>query len=134
MILAIWNSFRRLPLWVQLWMVLLLMPANLISLFFLRERMGVLIAVLAIGGMIPNLLIVMYDRGMSKLMSLPHVVAWTPLCVLLLWMLFGKLTGRLELERAYTLFLFILLAVDAFSLVFDFLDTWKWYQGDRGIA
>ena len=95
MILSIRRSFRRLPLWVQGWMVFLLIPANLFSLFFLSEYMGVLVCVLAIGGMAPNLLIIVFDRGLSKLMAIPHIILWTPLCLLILWMLIAKLTGSL---------------------------------------
>lgn len=134
MIVAIWNSFRRLPLWVQGWMVFLLIPINVISLFFLREPMGVLVCVLAIGGMVPNLFIMAVDRGMSKLMAVPHIFLWTPLCILILWMLIAKLTGSLSFGQTYTSFLVVLLVIDFCSLLFDFPDAWKWYSGDRSIA
>ena len=134
MIVAIWNSFRRLPLWVQGWMVFLLIPINVISLFFLREPMGVLVCVLAIGGMVPNLFIMAVDRGMSKLMAVPHIFLWTPLCIFILWMLIAKLTGSLSFGQTYTSFLVVLLVIDFCSLLFDFPDAWKWYSGDRSIA
>ena len=47
----IFQSFRRLPLWVQIWMVLILIPINLTSLFFLDQPMGSWIAALAVFGM-----------------------------------------------------------------------------------
>jgi hypothetical protein len=34
--LNLWQSFRRLPLWVQLWMAVILLPANLASLLLLH--------------------------------------------------------------------------------------------------
>ena len=72
--IEIWNSFRALPLWVQLWMVVILMPINFASLFFLGEPQGGLIAFLAIFGMLPNMVIMIYDRGLSKLMAFPHLI------------------------------------------------------------
>ena len=109
MIVAIWNSFRRLPLWVQGWMVFLLIPINVISLFFLREPMGVLVCVLAIGGMVPNLFIMAVDRGMSKLMAVPHIFLWTPIHTMdadcktnrkpVIWANLYQLPGRTSCDR-----------------------------------
>jgi len=96
--------------------------------------MGILIATLAIGGMVPNIFIMAYERGMSKLMALPHVVVWTPLCILVLWLLYKSYAGSLELGSPYTFFLIILLIINTVSLMFDFPDIWKWYSGDRAIA
>ena len=61
MILDIWQSFRRLPLWVQGWVALILVPVNLAALLFLSAPQGTLVALLAVGGMAPNLLIMMRD-------------------------------------------------------------------------
>ena len=55
MILDVWDSFWRLPLWVQVWVGLILVPANLLTLLFVRKKYGKWIAVLAIGGMLPNI-------------------------------------------------------------------------------
>jgi len=51
----IWNSFRATPGWVQVWIVLLFMPINMASLFFLDKPMGMLIAFLANAGMLLNI-------------------------------------------------------------------------------
>lgn len=32
---SLWQSFRRLPRWVRLWMAAVLLPVNLLSLFLL---------------------------------------------------------------------------------------------------
>lgn len=128
MILDIWRSFRALPLWVQLWIAVVLVPANLAALAFWGQPGAALIALLAIGGMAPNVGILFYERGFSKLMSLPHIVLWTPLCGLILAQLSGGASG------AYATFLMVLLAIDLISLGFDYPDFVKWLRGDRAVA
>jgi len=130
MIIDIWNSFRRLPLWVQIWMCIILVPVNLATLAFISEPYGLLVAVLAIGGMLPNLGFMATERGLSKAMSLPHLVLWSPLVLLVAWIL---MTGG-ALDPNYLTFLWILLVIDVISLAFDFPDAWRWYKGDRAIA
>ena len=134
MILDIWSSFRRLPLWVQLWMALILVPINLAALAFWNAPYGVWVAVLAVGGMLPNLVIMAAERGMSSLMAWPHVFIWTPLCLLVAWMLYQYFAGALALSTSYAAFLVALLVIDVISLAFDFPDALKWLRGDRAIA
>ena len=124
----IWSSFRRLPLAVQAWVALWLAPINIAALAFLGQRNGVLIAVLAIGGMAPNMFIMMRERGLSALMALPHLVIWTPLVVVALITLFSGVGS------GYAIFLVLLLITDVVSLVFDVKDFAAWRAGDRAIA
>lgn len=130
MIADIWRSFRRMPLWVQFWVVLILVPVNLASLAFLSAPGSLLIAVLAVGGMVPNLPIMLMERGVSKAMAFPHILIWTPLVVLILM----TLTVGDLLPPAFRLFLWLLLAVDLVSLAFDYPDAAKWLRGDRDVA
>jgi len=60
-------------------------PINMASLFFLNEPMGVLVAFLANIGMLLNIPVMFYDRGVSKLMSIPHLVPWTALVILIIF-------------------------------------------------
>jgi hypothetical protein len=129
MIVDIWRSFMRTPRWVQIWIFVILAPVNLAALAFLNAPFGVLIAVLAIGGMLPNLFIMLKERGVSRLMSIPHVVVWTPLVVLLAWVLATQ-----DLSSGAATFFAVLLVVDVISLVFDFVDSAKWLKGAREIA
>lgn len=129
MILDIWRSFMRVPTWVTIWIFVILVPVNLLSLVFWDVPFGIWIAVLAIGGMMPNLFIMMKERGVSKLMSLPHVIVWTPLVILVAWVLATQ-----ELDSTTAMFLIVLLVVDVISLVFDYVDFFKWRRGDRSIA
>lgn len=129
MIGEIWQSFRRLPGWVQVWVAMILVPVNLAAVAFVGHPHGVWVAVLAIGGMVPNLPIMLIERGLSKAMSWPHVLIWTPLVALLLWLLAsGQGSG------GYRTYLTVLLVVDLISLGFDYIDAGKWLKGDRGIA
>jgi len=126
-IVEIWNSFRATPGWVQFWMVFLLMPINMASLFFLNEPMCILIAFLANIGMLMNIPVMLYDRGISKLMSIPHLLPWTVLVLLIMF-------HRPEATGFYNNFLWALLTVNLISLAFDYVDSYKWIKGDRAIA
>ena len=130
MIADIWRSYRRMPQWVQVWVAFILVPANLAPVLFLGQPYGIWVAVLSIGGMMPNLAIMMAERGLSKRMALPHVVVWTPLVVVLGWVLFGPVAP----VGGFAVMLTVLLVVDLISLGFDYRDTVKWWRGDRAIA
>jgi len=123
----IWNSFRAIPVWVQAWIVLVLMPINVASLFFLNEPMGLLIAILANVGMLLNIPVMIYDRGVSKLMSIPHLLPWSALVVVILFF-------RPDATGIYGVFLWGILIINLISLTFDYVDAWKWIKGDRAIA
>ncbi len=127
LVLDIWRSFRALPLWVQIWVALILVPVNMGAIFFVNEAGGLLIAALAIGGTIPNLVIMIAERGVSKAMALPHLLIWTPLVVIVIQNT-GTATG------GFQTYLWVLLATDLLSLAFDYPDAWKWWKGDRAIA
>lgn len=128
MILQIWQSYRRLPLWVQLWVALILVPVNAASLFFVTQPAGAWLALMAVGAMLCNGLLMLIERGFSKVMALPHILIWTPMLGLILWLLTQDITPT------YRNYLVILLAVDVFSLILDVIDSRKWLSGDRKIA
>ncbi|KCV83236.1 hypothetical protein ATO10_00705 [Actibacterium atlanticum] len=129
MFLDIFRSFLRLPLWVQIWVAVVLAPINLAALAFLDAPGGVWIAVLSIGGMLPNVAIMIKERGLSKAMSFPHLVIWVPLVVLVAF----KVTTQ-DLPAGFATYLWALLIIDLVSLGFDFPDAYKWWRGDRDIA
>jgi hypothetical protein len=128
MILQIWQSYRRLPLWVQLWVALILVPVNAASLFFLTHPAGAWLALMAVGAMLCNGVLMLVERGFSKVMALPHVLIWTPMLGLILWLL------NQDIAESYRSYLIILLAVDVVSLILDVVDSRKWLSGDRKIA
>jgi len=86
-----------------------------------------LIAFLANIGMLLNIPVMIYDRGVSKLMSIPHLIPWTALVLIILF-------NRPEATGLYDTFLSALLIINIISLVFDYVDSMKWIKGDRAIA
>ncbi len=127
MVQDIWQSFRGLPLWVQFWVAVILVPVNLMPLFFLEQLQGVLIAALAITGMALNLPIMIAARGMSGAMALPHILCWVPLVIVVL----GMLSAAETLNPNYVRFLWLLLIVDVISLVFDVRDAAHWMRSRK---
>lgn len=125
-LLDIWYSFRALPLWVQVWVGLILVPVNLITVVLITEPCCWIIPVLAIGGMIPNAVLMFVERGFSKAMALSHIVLWVPLLVLLAY--------EIKTNWIFANYLMVLFAVDFISVCFDLKDSRDWFKGDRGIA
>lgn len=105
-------------------MVLWLIPLNTASVFFINEPMGVWVAVLASVAMLLNLPIMLVERRISKTMALPHLPFWTALVCLIVWMMPDATT-------LYGKFLIVLAATNTFSLVFDYIDAYRWINGDR---
>lgn len=127
---AIWHSFRRLPGWVQFWVGAILVPVNLFALAFLTQPGGLWVAALACGGMLPNIPVVLIERGFSRAMALPHALLWTPLVGLVGW----QLAAGPDLVPLHARYLGLLLAVDLVSLAFDYRDAVRWWRGERDIA
>ena len=125
----LWLSFRRLPLWVQIWMALVLVPVNLLSflvLEYLAAQMVALAAVLALGS---NMLLLYRYAGFSRAMALPHLVVWGPLQILLLM----RVLQTPAPDAGEVMFIGLVLLVNGISLIFDLLDTWRWWQGERQV-
>ncbi len=129
-LLDIWKSFRALPLWVQIWVAGILVPVNSAGLLFLDSFEGQVAAVLGIGAMLANTVLLLVQRGFSKAMALPHIIPWTGLVV---WIGF-VLASTDGPEGSLRVFLIVLLVVDVVSLGFDYLDMMKWFRGDRAVA
>lgn len=125
-LLDIWQSFRSLPHWVQIWVGVILVPVNLASVFFWSAPGGALIAILAVGGMTPNAVLMFVERGFSKAMALSHLVFWIPLLIIIAPEMGGG--------SVFTGFLAVLFVVDAISVCFDLKDSWQWLKGDRAVA
>ncbi len=124
MIRDIWMSFRNLPLWVQIWMVFVLIPVNLAPLAFVDQPQGALIAALSVTGMALNIPIIRAARGMTKAMALPHLICWVPLVAIIIILL----TDGTVLSPEYARFLLLLLVVDLISLAFDLNDSIVWLR------
>ena len=126
----IWASYRRLPLWVQIWVGFILIPVNLLPVFWWNASFGFWVFLLSAGGMAPNLVVMAVERGFSRTMAWPHVILWPPLIVLIIYLL----SANVALPASYVLVLKLVLVVDIISLVFDIPDVRKWWTGERSIA
>ena len=132
----IWRSLRSLPVWVQIWVVGILVPVNVLPFFLLETAVGQAGAVAALVVLVTNGPLLWIYRGMNKILSIPHLIAWGPLEIYLLMLLadsgFRAEAGAMELGLAV-----LLLVINGISLVFDVIDSGKWMAGDRatpGIA
>ena len=124
----IWASMRALPLWVQIWVFVILVPVNFATISFLGEPNGVLIACLAIVGILPNVFFIFWERGFSKIMALSHIIFWIPLVA------FISVTYANFESGPFATFCIILFTVDLISLVFDIKDGLAWFKGDRAVV
>lgn len=127
---AIWKSFRSLPMWVQVWVLGILIPVNASAFLFLEFRSAQWAAWAAILVVATNIPIMLRERGLSKLMAMPHLLAWIPLEILLSM----RLASNPSLPQPEQIFVVLLLLVNGVSIVFDSFDTWRWSKGDRRIA
>ncbi|MDE2155174.1 MAG: hypothetical protein KGJ32_04660 [Xanthomonadaceae bacterium] len=128
----IWRSWRSLPGWVQVWVGLILVPVNVLPFFFLDTWSGRAGALAALVVVATNLPIMWVAAGMTRAMSLPHLLAWIPLQIGLLLRVAGKV-GAAPPSRAEAVLAVLLLVVNGISLVFDVLDSWRWLKGEREV-
>lgn len=124
----IWSSFRSLPIWVQLWTLVLLIPVNLASVFFVGYPHGWIVAVFAIGGMLPSVILALRERGCSKAMSLSHLALWIPLVAMIYPVIMA------DYHISYSVYLSVLLTINVISLLFDLRDGWYWMMGAREVS
>lgn len=129
-LLDVWASFRSLPLWVQCWVGLCLVPVNLAPYCMLDTITGRAAALAMSVVILTNVPILLWERGMSRLLSLPHLVAWTPLCIWLAW----RFSTGTPMPAGEATLAWALLTVNSVSLAFDFVDSAKWLHGDRAVA
>lgn len=128
----IWHSYRSLPLWVQVWVGGILAPVNALSFLQLHTLSGQWAAWAALFVVVTNVPIMWLEQGMSKLMSVPHLLAWLPLQVALLARLAGQL-GTTPLQPFEQPLILALLLTNGISLVFDAIDSVRWFKGDRTV-
>lgn len=129
----IWHSYRSLPAWVQWWVGSILVPINALPFLFLDTWSGRAGAAAALVVVATNLPIMWVAGGMTRAMSLPHLVAWVPLEIALILRVLN-LTGTTPPAPAETWLALLLIAVNAISLAFDILDSLRWWRGEREIA
>lgn len=128
----IWHSYRSLPGWVQVWVGFVLIPANVLPFFLLDSWSGRAGAVAALFVVATNVPIMWTACGMSRAMSLPHLLAWIPLEIALALRVFG-LAGNQPPSTTELALAIVLLLINGISLVFDVIDSWRWLRGQRDV-
>lgn len=125
-------SLNAAPGWVQIWVWFFLLPVNMASFFFYGFTKHPLPGWVALGFMfvvLCNMAIALYERGISKITALPHLIPWIPLQLYTGYWLFvwGGLTPALA-TFAWAYFIII-----GISNLFDAYDTFRWFRGERAI-
>lgn len=128
----IWHSWRSLPVWVQVWVGFVLIPVNVFPFFLLDSWSGRVGAAAALFVVATNVPIMWVAAGMSRAMSLPHLLAWIPLEIALVLRIAGAV-GNLPPSTTELALAFVLLIVNGISLVFDAIDSWRWLRGQREV-
>lgn len=83
-------------------------------------------------GLETNVPIMLWARGMIKLMAVPHLFIWGPLQ----WLLLSKITqisGADAMPPLELIYVSAVLLVNGISLAFDTLDSWCWLKRDRAV-
>lgn len=123
------RSFFSLPLWVILWICVFLIPANFAGLWFLDSDVGFWVSVLGAGAICLNMIPVLINGGLSKVLAIPHLVFWIPLEIILLYLIITQPLTTPEWWLAV-----IVLVVNGISLGFDVYDTHQWWRGNRAVT
>ena len=129
-IIALCTSFRRLAVPTQIWMMLVLAPANFLTLALVDGPLGLIVPLLSMLGFIPNLGIAWVQNGFSAAMALPHLVFWTPQVAILANYLIQTPANASFAYIAYA----IVFVVNTISLLFDVRETTKWFGGQKSVA
>ena len=123
-------SIRSLPLWARLWIVLVVVPVNAGGVLMLHTVGGWVIAIAALFVLTSNAALIWNRAGMSRLLSIPQLIAWVPLLVLLVSRLVGG-WGPDEIERGEWALAVVAVMVTAVTLFFDVVESWRWWKGER---
>lgn len=125
----LWKSFRGIPLWVQIWLIILT-ATNMASFWFLDSTIGywTAIAFAIVGGI--NMPAMIIQAGLTRFLSLIHMV-WVPLLVFLYPLLFGQ--NAVELDGSVYFLGVMVFVINGTSLLFDFYESFRWLRGDREV-
>ncbi|MFT7615961.1 MAG: hypothetical protein ACI8Y7_000788 [Candidatus Woesearchaeota archaeon] len=122
------GGMQKLPKWVFIWVNFILTPAVLLPfiwIIFDRNPIMILAAIVNVLVIIPNLVILAKQRGVSKLLSVSHLL-WLPL----VFYLFDSLSTLNGAIYYVTLLITIIYVI---SLAFDIVDSIKYFKGDHTV-
>ena len=118
------QGMLRMPMHLQLWVVVLV-GANIVApLFFLEHLEAQLTLAAGLLGLV--LMSVLTGRfGFSRIVGLGHI-AWLPLIVFLI-----SSVGDTTASSPLGFWTRSVIVLDSISLAFDFVDAARFYRGDR---
>lgn len=122
------RSFMRLPLWVRLWLALVLLPANAAAFFMKDTPTGHRASRAAMFVAAVNGSIILMQRGWGKALAVPHLFIWIPLLVFA-----ARRLKEPDIPRRERVYAVVLLVVNGTSVVFDAVDAWRWARGEREV-
>lgn len=117
------------PMWLQIWLNVLLAGAFVLPLSFLFWRQSRIAGVVTLAAALIAAFAIMwmYDQlGYVKLLGLPHVILWTPVAVYL-W----RQIRRADMPVWPRRLMSVSLVIMAISLAFDYVDVARWVLGER---
>jgi hypothetical protein len=123
-VIRFFRGFLKLPLWIQLWLGVLV-AFNLLwpLLFWEQTESRIIVAVFALAALLMFSLTGLI--GFKRILGLGHFV-WFPL----LFYLWTRL-GAYPVAESFGLYLRGLMAVNATSLVMDVADVVRYFRGEK---
>ncbi len=118
------KGLMKMPIPVQLWLMLLVTANLVVPLFFLhRLEAQVAIGALFAGMMLMTALTAL--AGFTRLLGLGHIF-WIPM---LFWL--GTRLDQIPADDAFGIWIRVLIALNAISLVVDAVDVARYVKGNR---
>lgn len=118
------KGVMSMPIHWQLWLMLLVTANMIIPLFFLNRLEGQVV----VGTMVASVILMTVLTGLSgfgRLLGLGHIL-WIPL----LYFLWTRL-GQIPADDFFGIWIRVLMALNAASLVIDATDVIRYLAGDR---
>ncbi len=118
------KGVMRGPIHVRLWLMLLIFFNLLVPLFYIHR----VEAQVVLGALLASAILMTVLTGLSgftRLLGLGHIF-WLPL----LYFLWNRL-GQIPADDLFGVWIRILIAVNAISLVIDGIDVFRYIAGDR---
>lgn len=115
----IWHGFMDMPLWVKLWMGVMIVSNGIMPLMFI-EHIVAQITFLSIFMAGPLAYVIVKSVGFNKFLGLMHA-PWVPMVYLQAYTLYTT-----EITGSFIMWLSASLVISLISLVFDILDVMQY--------
>ena len=118
------KGILRMPMGVQLWL-LVLMIANMVVPLFFFGRLEARVVLLTFLANFLLMVILTALAGFTRLLGAGHVL-WIPLLVFLL-----TRTDQFDVHSPFGIWLVVLMVVNSISLILDAIDVYRYVSGER---